>query len=573
MTDPAPAAGGLVKKRRNTRWDDDPRPIIQHKIAIHCENQLDILKEEETYHREQVMLYNKVCEVKITEDGEYYLEGEFVEARTGTAIDLVRSATEIIAVKVDKCLYDGSKITTIRRDDGGAIKLATDYMLMWNFDYSHYKVLREALGRGISNPSKPLVSVLLGQQDYNMPAQSPSTTAEPPPPGEEVVNKLTEEQRATVEATFQQRVTLCDSGPGCGKTSTGGATARQHVEAKKNVALIAKTNSAVNELALRCKRVHGLPVVRIYSASVAEEMREDDLEDIAQRNGFDDIQILAATPVGFCKKALDNKIPRIDTVIFDEANCLLQPEVSAVLRFVEEHAVFVGDLKQGKPFALASKSKELGAEQSTFKCLQDSGFRVHTLSWQFRMHPDICKVPNQVLYQGRLKSGVTAEQKASPFTWPHSVPVKMLDIVAQEMRRDFTHSVYNPTEAVEVAREVIKLLDLGVPLHKITCLAMYRAQIDEISRFTRKNRRLAELNLCTVQSYQGKENDFIILSMVRSNIDDSAGICNDAQWISVALTRARLGFILLCDQEMFRNAGPVWKEALKSYTKLTQSAS
>ena len=104
---------------------------------------------------------------------------------------------------------------------------------MWNFDYSHYKVLREALGRGISNPSKPLVSVLLGQQDYNMPAHSPSTTAEPPPPGEEVVNKLTEEQRATVEATFQQRVTLCDSGPGCGKTSTGGATARQHVEAKK----------------------------------------------------------------------------------------------------------------------------------------------------------------------------------------------------------------------------------------------------------------------------------------------------------------------------------------------------
>ena len=72
---------------------------------------------------------------------------------------------------------------------------------------------------------------------------------------------------------------------------------------------------------------------------------------------------------------------------------------------------------------------------------------------------------------------------------------------------------------------------------------------------------------------KGKENDFIILSMVRSNIDDSAGICNDAQWISVALTRARLGFILLCDQEMFRNAGPVWKEALKSYTKLTQSAS
>ena len=567
-----PAARGPVKKRRNTRWNDDPGPFIQHKIVIHCDTQLEILKEEEAYHREIVELYNRVCEVKVTEDGEYTLDGEFVEARTGTAIDLIISANEIIPVKVDKCLYDGSKITTIRRDDGVAIK-AKKYMLMWNFDYSHYKFLREAMGRGISNPSMPLVSVLLGQQNYNMPAQSPSAIAEPPPPGEEVVNKLTEEQRATVEATFQQRITLCDSGPGCGKTSTGGAIARQHVKAKKNVALIAKTNSAVNELALRCKRDHGLPVVRIYSASVAGEMRENDLEDIAQRNGFDDIQILAATPVGFCKKALDNKIPRIDTVIFDEANCLLQPEVSAVLRFVTEHAVFVGDLKQGKPFALARKSKELGAEQSTFKCLQDSGFRVHNLSLQFRMHPDICMVPNQVLYQGRLKSGVTADQRTSSFTLQHSVPVKMLDIVAQEMRRDFTHSVYNPMEAVQVAREVTKLLDLGVPLHKITCLAMYRAQTDEISRYTRKNWKLAELNLCTVQSYQGKENDFIILSMVRSNIDDSAGICNDAQWISVALTRARLGFILLCDQEMFMRAGPVWKEALESYKKLTQSAS
>ncbi|PIO70648.1 hypothetical protein TELCIR_07489 [Teladorsagia circumcincta] len=73
---------------------------------------------------------------------------------------------------------------------------------------------------------------------------------------------------------------------------------------------------------------------------------------------------------------------------------------------------------------------------------------------------------------------------------------------------------------------------IGYPADKISIITTYNGQVS------------------TVDKYQGQQNDYIILSLVRTN---NIGHIRDVRRLVVALSRARLGFYVLCRANLFRN--------------------
>lgn len=65
---------------------------------------------------------------------------------------------------------------------------------------------------------------------------------------------------------------------------------------------------------------------------------------------------------------------------------------------------------------------------------------------------------------------------------------------------------------------------------------------------------MREVEVVTVDNYQGEENDIILLSLVRNNIEDDIGFLKVSNRVCVALSRARLGLYIFGSAKCLINA-------------------
>lgn len=96
---------------------------------------------------------------------------------------------------------------------------------------------------------------------------------------------------------------------------------------------------------------------------------------------------------------------------------------------------------------------------------------------------------------------------------------------------------------------------LGYPANKISILTTYNGQkqlIEDIVKKRCKFHRQFGLpgQISTVDKYQGQQNDYILLSLVRTY---SVGHLRDVRRLVVALSRGKLGLYVFCKQSLFEN--------------------
>jgi superfamily I DNA and/or RNA helicase len=101
----------------------------------------------------------------------------------------------------------------------------------------------------------------------------------------------------------------------------------------------------------------------------------------------------------------------------------------------------------------------------------------------------------------------------------------------------------NPEEARVVAAKVAELLAAGLPGQSIAVIAPYAAQV----RLLRERIEAPEVEVDSVDGFQGREKEAVIISLVRSNPRGEVGFLAEVRRMNVAMTRARRKLIVVGD--------------------------
>ena len=127
-------------------------------------------------------------------------------------------------------------------------------------------------------------------------------------------------------------------------------------------------------------------------------------------------------------------------------------------------------------------------------------------------------------------------------------------------------SYLNRVEAATVEKLVTRFLSAGVLPENLGIITPYEGQRAYTVSYMQRNGALrqqlyAEIEVASVDAFQGREKDFIILSCVRSNEKQGIGFLNDPRRLNVALTRAKYGLVVIGNPKVLSKQ-PLWNNFL-----------
>jgi regulator of nonsense transcripts 1 len=130
-------------------------------------------------------------------------------------------------------------------------------------------------------------------------------------------------------------------------------------------------------------------------------------------------------------------------------------------------------------------------------------------------------------------------------------------------------SFLNRGEASSVEKLVTMMLKKGVTPDQIGVVTPYEGQRAYVVSHMQKAGPLRtelykELEVASVDSFQGREKDFIIVSCVRSNVQQGIGFLRDPRRLNVALTRAKYGVVIIGNARLLAR-NPLWYSLLTHF--------
>lgn len=242
---------------------------------------------------------------------------------------------------------------------------------------------------------------------------------------------------------------------------------------------------------------------------------------------------------------------RFDVALFDEATQAIEP-LSLGAFSKADTVILAGDPFQLSPTVLSLEAQKQGLGRSLFeRLLGDHGDSVkRMLKEQHRMHETIMRFPSDATYGGQLRAHPDAAHRdlapllSTPLDAP---PVLFLDTAGKgfdESKAPQTESLRNEGEAGLLGARVHTLLAAGLAPTDLAVITPYRAQAQLLRE------RLAafpELEVDTVDAFQGREKEAVLLSLVRSNSEPQLGFLEDLRRLNVALTRPRRHLFVVGD--------------------------
>ncbi|HET6982707.1 MAG TPA: AAA domain-containing protein, partial [Myxococcaceae bacterium] len=445
------------------------------------------------------------------------------------------------------------------------------------------------------------------RRDVLLGRESPRFEAEKPPSRLDALNP---EQRLAVERALAARDLFCVHGPpGTGKSTVLAAVAREAVARHGRILCSAASNAAVDHLVELCL-AEGLRVVRVgHPARVSPRLVEHTLDiqvenhpdRLLARQLFDDAfdllgharkqrqqgrsrerfanarsaqaeaRSLMDEARALERKAVRDVLERADVLcatltalggtplsslrfplaLVDEATQATEP--LTLLAFLRaERVVLAGDHRQLPPTILSEEAAARGLSTSLFErllALHGDGVR-QMLREQYRMNAELMELPSRAFYGGELRAhpSVASRTLATvlPGTTIDAPPLLFLDTAGkgwEEVAPPGSESLENPGEAEVVVARARALVAAGLDPGQIAVITPYRAQAAHISPALEG----LGIEVDTVDAFQGREAEAVLVSCVRSNADGRLGFLTDLRRMNVALTRAKVHAFVVGD--------------------------
>jgi regulator of nonsense transcripts 1 len=289
----------------------------------------------------------------------------------------------------------------------------------------------------------------------------------------------------------------------------------------------------------------------IGELSVQDERRFRQAKSRLERRILDNADIVCCT----CVSAADPRISslRFKHVLVDEATQATEPECLIPLIMGAKQVILVGDHCQLGPVILSKAAARAGYKQSLFERIIAVGIRPIRLEVQYRMHPALAEFPSQTFYEGSLQNGVTLTERRVDnfdFPWPRrDMPLFFYHSAGNEEISGSGTSYLNRAEAMNVERLVTHFIKAGLNGNQIGVITPYEGQRAHIQSVLQRHTTLhanmyKDVEIASVDAFQGREKDFIILSCVRSNAQAGLGFLQDPRRLNVAITRAKFGLVI-----------------------------
>ncbi|XP_038663403.1 DNA-binding protein SMUBP-2 [Scyliorhinus canicula] len=478
------------------------------------------------------------------------------------------------------------------------LKLANDVT------YKRLKNALKALSQYHVGPTSNLIDVLFG-------ASEPSSPSENLKSPELYNPCLDDSQKEAVHfALSQKEVAIIHGPPGTGKTTTVVEIILQAIKQGLKVLCCAPSNIAVDNLVERLAQFkaqvlrlghparllesihrHSLDAVLAHSdnTQIVMDIRKDIdqafgklkkaqergekvhfrgeiktlKKELRAREETAIVQILKkasvvlATNTGASNdgplKLLSNDY--FDLVVIDE--CAQALEASCWIPLLKApKCILAGDHKQLPPTIISHKAAANGLSLSLMeRLIQRFGEQVvRMLTVQYRMHDAIMQWASKQMYYGRLTAHkMVAEHLLKDLpgvasTEETKIPMLLIDTSGcglLELDEEDEQSKGNKGEVQIVAMHIQALTEAGVSPKDVAVIAPYNLQVQLLRK--ELSNKYPELEIKSVDGFQGREKEAVVLSLVRSNRTGEVGFLAEDRRINVAVTRARRHLMVVCD--------------------------
>ena len=404
---------------------------------------------------------------------------------------------------------------------------------------------------------------------------------------------LNEKQKqAVLESIKQNEICIIHGPPGTGKTTTLVEIIEQEISKGGRVMVCASANVAVDNLMDKVIKKQQVTrkssLVRIgHPGKITKEtLIPNSLFYLTNTSPPDDRKDVLLQSVAIfgtlsaCNFYLNTQhktslslLPNnfFTLTVIDEASQSLETNCWSVIPYSKK-LILAGDPCQLPPTIMTTniQTKKYLSISLMERMMNNANIErnIVVLYMQYRMNAKIMDWPSKTFYQNKLIAAprIANKQLAS------LEGVKPSDLTQAELilantessteKKDKGKSLYNEAELAKAVEVIEQLIINGVRTSDIAIISPYAIQTKLLKELT--SQRWSQLEISTIDAYQGSEKEVIILSTVRSNKEGRLGFLKDPQRMNVAITRAKKQFILIANAETLGREKQ-WASFLQSF--------